>query len=128
MTILVYRFEHKFVRYGVLSQYIIKTKRAAEMFNHAGPPQIWGFSGIGPSNNPGDARASQSRWSSNDCELESIRGNIEGTERIRSHGHRRFFRSIETKITESAGLPMIFIHLFVASLACNQVRRKITSE
>lgn len=38
-------------------------------------------------------------------------------------------RSIETKITESADPPMIFIHPFVAiPFARNQVRRKITSE
>ncbi|EZA60263.1 hypothetical protein X777_13352 [Ooceraea biroi] len=27
------------------------------MFNHAGPPQIWGFPGIGPSNDRGDTKA-----------------------------------------------------------------------
>lgn len=33
-----------------------KNRRVAEMLNHNGPPQIWGFPGIGPSNDRGDAK------------------------------------------------------------------------
>lgn len=74
------------------------------MFNHAGPPQIWGFPGIGPSNDRGDAKACNHVGTAMVANhLESIREKIEGGRRIRSRSHRgSFYRAEIAPVRESS--------------------------